>query len=374
MDEPCKSLPKTILGQVPPFWEEASQLRIIFRSPVEKRILIIYTGGTIGMVVDPETNALVPFDFENISRKVPELRKFGFTVRSISFDPIVDSSEISPDIWLELVRIIEKNYDSYDGFVVLHGTDTMAYTASALSFMLHNLQKPVILTGSQLPLGAIRTDGKENLITALEIAAACEDHKSLVPEVCIYFQDQLFRGNRTTKYNAEHFDAFRSDNYPPLAEVGLHIKYNHPYIRHSGEENAFWAAHKMDTNLALLKIFPGINPHVVHSVLDTPNIRAVVLETYGSGNAPTSKWFLDALARAVKKGIIVLNVTQCPAGSVEMWRYQTGRHLLDIGVISGYDITTESAIAKLMYLMGNCQSVGEIKTHLKCSLKGEINL
>ncbi len=326
------------------------------------------------MVLDPETNALVPFDFENISRKVPELRKFGFTVRSISFEPIVDSSEISPEIWLDLVKIIEKNYDAYDGFVVLHGTDTMSYTASALSFMLHNLQKPVILTGSQLPLGAIRTDGKENLITALEIAAAYEGHKSLVPEVCIYFQNRLFRGNRTTKYNAEHFNAFRSDNYPPLAEVGLHIKYNHPYIGEAGEAGAFWASHKMDTNLALLKIFPGINPRVVQSVLNAPNIRAVVLETYGSGNAPTSKWFLEALARAIDNEIIVLNVTQCLAGSVEMWRYETGRHLLDMGVISGYDITTESAITKLMYLLGNCKSPEEIKTHLKCSLKGEINL
>jgi L-asparaginase len=339
---------------------------------MNKKVLIIYTGGTIGMAVDPDTNALVPFDFEKISRKVPELKKFDFGINSISFNPIVDSSEMSPEIWGKLVKIIEENYSSYDGFVVLHGTDTMAYTASALSFMLHNLQKPVILTGSQLTRGAIRTDGKENLLTALEIAAAHKNEQALVPEVCIYFQDKLFRGNRTTKYNAEHFRAFRSDNYPPLAEVGLHIKYNYPYIRYTTLNGTFSVSTRMDNNISLLKIFPGINEHVIRSVLDAPGIRGVVLETYGSGNAPTSQWFMKALRDAIDRGVVIINVTQCLAGDVEMWRYETGRHLLNMGVVSGYDITTEAALTKLMFLLGNSASMEELKMNLNRSLKGEI--
>lgn len=341
---------------------------------MDRKILIIYTGGTIGMLNDPDTNLLVPFDFDNISKNVPELRKFDFQVRSISFSPVVDSSMMNPDIWVTLVQLIEENYNEYDGFVILHGTDTMAYTASALSFMLHNLQKPVILTGSQLPLGTIRTDGKENLLTALEIAAAQKNKQALVPEVCIYFQAKLFRGNRTTKYNAEHFRAFRSDNYPPLAEVGIHIKFNYPYIRYTTLSGNFWVAKKMDTSVALLKIFPGISQPVLESVLQAPGIKAVVLETYGSGNAPTHKWFLDALKNAVDRGIIILNVTQCLAGSVEMWRYETGIHMLEIGIISGHDITTEAAVTKLMYLLANCNSTEEIKASLNKSLKGEINI
>ncbi|TAJ12994.1 type I asparaginase [Marinilabiliaceae bacterium JC017] len=341
---------------------------------MERKILIIYTGGTIGMVNDPETNSLIPFDFENVSNHVPELRKFDFQIKSISFDPLIDSSDMNPSVWIRLVTMIEENYSSFDGFVVLHGTDTMAYTASALSFMLHNLQKPVILTGSQLPLGTIRTDGKENLITALEIAAAQKNDQALVPEVCIYFQDKLFRGNRTTKYNAEHFHAFRSDNYPPLAEVGIHIKYNYPYIRYTTLNGTFRVAKQMSTNIALLKMFPGINLDVVNAVLNAPNIRAVVLETYGSGNAPTAPWFLDAIKSAIDRGVIILNVTQCLAGSVEMWRYETGIHLLEIGVVSGYDMTIETAVTKLMYLLSNSASDEEIRNNLNKSLRGEINI
>lgn len=326
------------------------------------------------MANDPETNSLVPVDFSNISDRMPELKMFDYQVTTISFSPLVDSSEMNPTIWKQLVLIIEENYSTYDGFVILHGTDTMSYTASALSFMLHNLQKPVILTGSQLPLGTVRTDGKENLITALEIASAQRNSQALVPEVCIYFQSKLFRGNRTTKYNAENFHAFRSDNHPPLAEVGIHLKYNYPYIRYTTLSGTFGVSTEMESNVALLKIFPGIGQGFVEAVLNTPGLRGLVLETFGSGNAPTSKWFLYALQKAIDRGVIIINVTQCLAGSVEMWRYETGVHMLDMGLVSGYDITTEAALTKLMYLLGNYDDVAEIKNLLNKSLKGEISV
>ncbi|MCW3807271.1 asparaginase [Plebeiibacterium marinum] len=339
---------------------------------MKRKLLIIYTGGTIGMVNDPETNSLVPFDFSMIEEKVVELKRFDFKVDSTSFSPIVDSSDMNPQTWIKLVTIIEENYDVYDGFVVLHGTDTMAYTASALSFMLQNLAKPVVFTGSQLPLSTLRTDGKENLITALDIASTYENGQAKVPEVCIFFQDKLYRGNRTTKFNAEHFRAFRSDNYPPLAEVGIHIRYNDPYIHRNNPKDEFCVAKHMDNNVALLKIFPGMSQAYLETVLGTPGLKALVLETYGSGNAPTTPWFLNAIEKAVRNGLIILNVTQCLAGSVAMGTYKTGVHLLEMGVFSGADITTESAITKLMYLLGNTSSLDEVKIYLNKSLKGEI--
>ncbi len=339
---------------------------------MKRKILIIYTGGTIGMAKDPETNSLVPFDFSLIVEKVPEIKRFDFHVDSTSFNPIVDSSDMNPDIWIKIGTIIEENYSLYDGFVILHGTDTMAYTASALSFMFQNLGKPVVLTGSQLPLSTIRTDGKENLITALDIASSYQDGKAMVPEVCIFFQDKLYRGNRTTKYNAVHFRAFRSDNYPALAEVGIHIKFNDPYIHKDENQGEFSVTKKMDHNVGLLKLFPGIGYNFLETVIQTPGLKALVLETYGSGNAPTDKRFLNIIEKALQKGLIILNVTQCLAGSVAMGRYETGIHLLEMGVFSGGDITTEAAVTKLMYLLGNTKSQEEVKINLNKSLKGEI--
>ncbi len=324
------------------------------------------------MVNDPVTNALVPFDFSMIEETVIELKRFDFSLDSTSFSPIMDSSDMTPETWIKLAIIIEENYDVYDGFVVLHGTDTMAYTASALSFMLQNLSKPVVFTGSQLPLSTIRTDGKENLITALDIASTYENNVAMVPEVCIFFQHKLYRGNRTTKFNAEHFRAFRSDNYPTLAEVGIHIKYNKPYIAKPKPKSVFSVSKKMDANVALLKLFPGISKIYLETILHTPGLKAVVLETYGSGNAPTSKWFLETLEKAIRNDIIILNVTQCIAGNVEMNTYNTGVHLLEMGVFSGADITTEAAITKLMYLLGNSLTKEDVKINLNKSLKGEI--
>jgi L-asparaginase len=339
----------------------------------ETSILIIYTGGTIGMVHDPITGSLVPIDFKHITDHVPELAKFGYDLQSVSFDPVNDSSNIDPAIWVKMAEIIEKNYDDFDGFVVLHGTDTMAYSASALSFMLENLGKPVILTGSQLPIGLLRTDGRENLITSIEIAAAREKELRLVPEVCIYFDNELTRGNRTTKFSAEHFDAFNSPNYPPLAEVGLHLKYNYNMIRYPDQNQKLIVHKSFDNNVAILKIFPGISRNLVQAIINTKDLKGLIIETFGSGNAPTYKWFIDDLKSFIGKGGIIYNVTQCHGGSVEMGLYETSREMLAAGVVSGKDITSEASVTKLMHLLGTCSSREEIVRCLSNPLAGEIS-
>ena len=339
----------------------------------KKSILIIYTGGTIGMINHPETGVLAPFDFNQILHEVPELKRFGHTIDTISFAPLIDSSNLNPQVWIKLVTIISDNYNKYDGFVILHGTDTMAYSASALSFMLENLEKPVIFTGSQLPIGTLRTDGKENLISAVEIAAADQNGQPLVPEVTIYFENKLFRGNRTTKYNAEHFNAFESPNYPVLAEAGIKIKYNYGAIHYPTIKKDLVIHTELDTNIAILKIFPGISRSTMHTILNIENVQAIIMETYGAGNAPTDQWFLQEIKEVIKKDRILLNVTQCYAGTVDMSKYETGNELQKLGVISGYDITTEAAVAKLMFLMGKKLSNNEIKLMLNQSLSGEIS-
>lgn len=343
---------------------------------MKRSILLVYTGGTIGMKQDPETLALKPFNFNQILEEVPELKKFGCDIDTYSFDPLIDSSDMQPSFWVNLTSLIKENYHKYDGFVVLHGTDTMSFTASALSFMFENLQKPVVLTGSQLPIGMLRTDGKENLISSIEIAAAADEQgHPMVPEVCIYFESQLYRGNRTTKYNAENFRAFRSANYPVLADVGIHIKYNTSLINYPDNWGGDLVVNqKLDTNVAILKIFPGITPAVIDSILEMDGLRAVVLETFGSGNAPTSEWFVSRIKKAVHKGLIVVNVSQCHAGSVDMDAYATGVALKNEGVISGYDSTTEAAITKLFFVLGQHADNEIIKEVMSTNLRGEITI
>ncbi len=334
-------------------------------------LLIIYTGGTIGMVKDRETGALLPFRFENIYKMMPVLENFDYRIEGMAFTPLIDSSNVSPSFWIKLAEVIGSNYEKYDGFVVLHGTDTMAYSASMLSFMLENLNKPVIFTGSQLPMGVVRTDGRDNFINAVEIAAARVDNTPLVPEVAIYFENKLMRGNRTNKINAENFNAFLSGNFPPLAEVGVYIRYNREAILKPDFRNL--KVHtKLDTNIAILKLFPGITEVVVKSILGIPGLRGVILETYGAGNAPTDEWFIRALTEAIRKEIVIYNVTQCKGGSVEMGKYETSLMLGQIGVVGGYDITTESATAKMMFLLGQGYAGDELKQLLQTPLRGEL--
>jgi L-asparaginase len=338
-------------------------------------ILLIYTGGTIGMKEDPKVQALKPFDFSQILAEVPELGKFAHKIDTHTFNPLIDSSDIEPSLWFALAELIEEKYDDYDGFVILHGTDTMAYSASVLSFMIEGLTKPVVFTGSQLPIGTPRTDGKENLISSVEIAAAknAEGH-ALVPEVCICFDNILMRGNRSSKINSDNFRAFRSENLPPLAQAGISIRYNDSLIRKPASWEERPVFHKeLDTRVAILKIHPGITPGLVRSILCSPEPRAVILETYGAGNAPSKDWFISLVKEASESGKILLNVSQCIAGCVNMDIYATGKCLKEAGVANGYDSTTESALAKLFHLMGIYSENEEVKKGLEKNLRGEIS-
>lgn len=356
---------------------QVNPVRNVFRSIPNKaelpRVLIIYTGGTIGMVQNPQTGAHEPLDFGHLVGHVPELQNVPVNFQTLQFDPPLDSSNMNPELWCQIVRLIDDNYEGYDGFVVLHGTDTMAYTASALSYMLQGLSKPVVLTGSQLPIGVLRTDGKENLITSIEIAAAKDAiGLAMVPEVCIYFQGLLLRGNRSKKLSSEEFSAFSSPNYPALARVGVHITWAHHHINHAISGERIHPSYKMSTDVAILRLFPGINQTTVESILNIPSVRGVVLETFGAGNAMTYDWFLETLHRAVMRGVVIVNVTQCLGGRVEMGIYETGNRLSQAGIIGSHDMTAEATIVKLMFLLGQGYSQSEIETLMQKNLAGEL--
>jgi L-asparaginase len=336
------------------------------------QILIIYTGGTIGMMTDPVTKVLKPINFEQIMDNVPELEKLNCKIKVHSFEEIIDSSNMNPAIWSQLAGLIESNYDTVDGFVILHGSDTMAFTASAMSFMLENLAKPVIFTGSQLPISAIRTDAKENLMTAIEIANAKKNDRARVPEVCIYFDYKLFRGNRSFKYNSSKFEAFRSPNYPILAESGVHLRFSVNDIRPPGDGPLI--VHKNLTGeVAVLKLYPGISPKVVETILST-DVRGIIMETFGAGNTTTDQWFIDLLKNAVDSGKVILDISQCKVGTVELGRYETSKQLKDVGIANGYDMTYESAVTKMMHLLGQLSDPLEVKHYLETDLRGEITV
>ena len=339
------------------------------------RVLLIYTGGTIGMGRNPQTGALEPLDFKQLAGQMPELEAIPTGIDVYQFTPPIDSSDMTPRLWAHLVRIIATRYHLYDGFVILHGTDTMAFTASALSFMLENLTKPVILTGSQLPIGQLRTDGKENLITSIEIASASRpDGFPMVPEVCIYFSGKLLRGNRSTKTNADGFNAFESFNYPHLADAGIEITYHEEHILKPDYRLPMIPHYATDPNVVVFTLFPGLQDSLVRHFLDSRELRSVVMRTYGSGNAPQRPWLLKMLKEAAYRGITVVNISQCALGTVEMARYDTGFQLKSAGVISGRDCTVESAVTKLMHLQGHYTDSQIIRQMMNRNMRGEITI
>jgi L-asparaginase len=337
------------------------------------KVLVIYTGGTLGMVYDAKTDSLVPFDFAQIPDNLPEMARLDFEISVHTFDTLLDSSNMNPTVWVKLAKIIEENYAKYDSFVILHGTDTMAYSASALSYLLENLNKPVILTGAQLPIGVARTDAKENFITALEIAAAQIHNRPIISEVCIYFNSVLLRGNRARKNESVQFNAFESENYPVLAEAGVKIEYNKPYLKQYEPDAVLKINTDLDENVVILKLFPGISEKVIRNMLEIKGLRGVVLETYGSGNAPTVEWFLKLMVEFVEKGIVIFNVSQCNGGRINQGHYQTSQFLQEIGVVSGADLTTEAAITKLMFALGQSDDIQVVKKILKRSIAGEMS-